>query len=121
MVIGILSDTHDKIDAMRMAIATLRHAGAEFYIHCGDVGGQGILDLLAGLPGVFVWGNCDWDRASLEPYAKHLGLTCCGKMADLKLDGKRLAVLHGDDDCAEEAKPRLGDGLKAFSPSCRNS
>lgn len=96
MLIGILSDSHDKIDAMTAAMATLRHAGAQFYIHCGDVGGEGMLDQLAGLPAAFVWGNNDWERASLADYAKALGIACHGDLADLTLDGKRIAVIHGD-------------------------
>ena len=96
-MIGILSDTHDKVDAMRAAIAELRHAGSEFYIHCGDVGTERIVDLFAGLPGALIWGNNDWERASLDRYAKSVGVSSYGDFADLILDGKRFAVVHGDD------------------------
>jgi len=101
VVVGILSDTHDKVEATRMALATLGHGGAEFYIHCGDVGGEQILDLLAGLPCAFVWGNNDWDRTSLLRYAEQLGLNCYGNQADLELDGKRIVVMHGDHESAK--------------------
>ena len=96
-MIGILSDTHDRADATKAAVELLKQHGAEFYIHCGDVGSERVLDQLAGLPVAFVWGNNDWDRKSLEEYARTLGLDCRGAMADLQLDGKRLAVIHGDD------------------------
>jgi hypothetical protein len=82
-VIGILSDTHDRADAAAAGIKALRAAGAEFLVHCGDVGGERILDLLAGIPCTFVWGNCDFDRA--------------GEVARLKMSGKRIAVTHGDN------------------------
>jgi hypothetical protein len=97
MKIGILSDSHDHPDAMKAAIDVLRQFGAEFYIHCGDIGGQRCIDLLAGLPSAFVWGNTDWDRVSLAAYAKSVGVDCHGAMASLELGGKKLAVLHGDD------------------------
>ena len=97
MLIGILSDTHDKADAARAAVAVLKQHGAEFYIHCGDVGSEHVLDQLAGLPAAFIWGNNDYDHASLEEYARSLGIACHGAMADLTLGGKRIAVIHGDD------------------------
>jgi putative phosphoesterase len=97
MLIGILSDTHDRVETMKLAVALLKNAGAEFFIHCGDVGGTGVLDHLAGLKAVFVWGNTDWDRLPLQRYAQGLGIACYGSMGDIQLDGKRIAVLHGDD------------------------
>jgi putative phosphoesterase len=97
MRIGILSDTHDKLPAMQAGLNLLRQSGAEFFIHCGDVGSEPILDQLAGLPSAFVWGNNDWDRPALERYAHNLGITCYGDFGDLELGGKRFAVIHGDD------------------------
>jgi putative phosphoesterase len=97
MRIGILSDTHDKLPAMQAGLNLLRQSGAEFFIHCGDVGSEPILDQLAGLPSAFVWGNNDWDRPALERYAHKLGIACHGNFGDLELGGKRFAVIHGDD------------------------
>lgn len=96
-MIGILSDTHDHVDAMSAAMQALRAGGAEQYIHCGDVGGPAVLDHLAGVPATLVWGNNDWDRADLERYASRLGIACYSSLADLKLGGKTFAVIHGDD------------------------
>lgn len=97
MRIGILSDTHDRIEITGRAVALLRGAGAEFLIHCGDVGGQQVLDQLAGIPCALIWGNNDWDRPALSRYCQSLGLDCYGNFADLELAGKRFAVSHGDD------------------------
>ena len=97
MIIGILSDTHDRADAAAIAIRQLRQAGAEFFIHCGDVGSERVLDHLAGLPSAFVFGNTDFNRATLASYAQTIGVACYGNFAELDLDGKKIAVLHGDD------------------------
>jgi putative phosphoesterase len=97
MLIGILSDTHDRLDATIAGIAALKKAGAEHYLHCGDVGGEQILDQLAGLPAAFVWGNTDWDRMALQRYAADLGIQCFGGTGELTLGGKRFALTHGDD------------------------
>jgi hypothetical protein len=97
MRIGILSDTHDRSPAMKAAVELLAGTGAEFFIHCGDVGSERILDYLAGLPSAFVWGNNDFDRAELQRYAQKLGIGCLGTFGDLELGGKRFAIMHGDD------------------------
>jgi uncharacterized protein len=107
MRIGILSDTHGRTEALVPAIDMLRGHGAERFIHCGDVGGEAVLDALAGLTCTFVWGNNDYDTASLVEYAKTLGLTCGGRFVELEIGGKRIAVLHGDDGAA---KRQLLDG-----------
>jgi putative phosphoesterase len=97
MRVGILSDTHDHIDALKTALDMLRGAKVEYFIHCGDVGGERVLDQLAGLPCTFIWGNNDFDVAALEEYAARLGLSCGGRFAELNLGGKSFAVIHGDD------------------------
>jgi uncharacterized protein len=97
VIIGILSDTHDRAEWMAAGLRTLRDAGAAFYIHCGDIGGQACIDLLAGLPGAFVFGNTDFDRPGLSRYAASIDVPCYDPFADLALDGKKVAVLHGDD------------------------
>jgi putative phosphoesterase len=97
MLLGILSDTHDRVDAAAAAVAALKAAGATYFLHCGDVGGEGVLDQLAGLPAAFVWGNTDWDRAALGRYASDLGIQCFGSFGELDLDGKVMALTHGDD------------------------
>ena len=97
MRIGILSDTHDRVDAMAAGMKLLRDAGAQFFVHCGDVGSERVVDHLAGVPSAFVFGNTDWDRAALARYAEKIGVACHGAFADLELGGKKFAVIHGDD------------------------
>ncbi len=97
VLLGILSDTHDRAAITAAAVRVLREAGAEYFIHCGDVGSEQVLDLFAGLPAAFVWGNTDWDQPALARYAQTIGVRCLGTRGDLELDGKRFAVLHGDD------------------------
>jgi putative phosphoesterase len=97
MLLGILSDTHDRLDATRAGLAALQKAGAQYFIHCGDVGGEEILDQLAGLPAAFVWGNNDYDRTSLAAYAQTVGVQCLHIFGELELGNQRIAVTHGDD------------------------
>lgn len=97
MIVGILSDTHDRAETAAAAIELLRGGGAQYFLHCGDIGSERMLDLLAGLPAAFVWGNTDWDRRPLERYAKSLDLQCLGGYGELELGGKTFALTHGDD------------------------
>jgi len=98
VIIGILSDTHDRVDAAAAAVELLRKNGASYLIHCGDVGSERVLDHLVGpIPAAFVWGNTDWDRMSLQRYAESVGIQCFGSFGELSLDGKLIALLHGDD------------------------
>jgi putative phosphoesterase len=98
VIIGILSDTHDRLDNTIAAMKLLRDGGAEFYIHCGDVGGEQIIDQLAGVPVALVWGNNDWDRTPLTRYAESLSIQVFQDFGELELGGKRFAVTHGDDE-----------------------
>ena len=104
MIVGILSDSHDRYETMATAVKMLVANGAEFLVHCGDVGSEAMLDLLTGTPAAFVWGNTDFDRLGLQRYAENLGIKCLGNMGELELDGKKFVVLHGDD---ERTKQRI--------------
>ena len=97
MRLGILSDTHGNLTTAAAGVRALEEAGAEFFIHCGDIGSEGSIDLLAGLKCAFVFGNCDFDRTKLSRYAESIGVPCYGSFANLGLDGKTVAVIHGDD------------------------
>lgn len=98
MRIGILSDTHGRVPATAAAMRLLQAQGAEFFIHCGDLGSTAVINHLAGVPSAFVFGNTDWDRQELRRHAEQLNVQCLGTYGDLNLGGKRFAVTHGDDN-----------------------
>lgn len=97
MLLGILSDTHGRADAMAEGMHLLRAAGAAYYLHCGDVGTEEVLDQLAGEKAGFVFGNTDWDRNALRRYAEQIGVPCLNDYGSLELAGKKIAITHGDD------------------------
>jgi putative phosphoesterase len=97
MIVGILSDSHGRADTAAIAVQILLDRGAEYLVHCGDVGGDDVLDTLAGHPAMFVFGNTDYDHGALTTYAAAIGVACgrtCGK---LSFGGKLAVVTHGDD------------------------
>lgn len=96
-VVGLLSDSHSRWERTRRAIEALRAHGATTFIHCGDVEDELVLDQLAGLDAHLVWGNCDWNRGSLERYARDLGIAVHGDAGEIAVDGRRIAFTHGHE------------------------
>ncbi len=121
MILGILSDTHGQTQRTAHALRILRQAGAEAFVHCGDIGGVAVLDELAGLRAWLVAGNTDFPDSSLLGYAKLLGLTCqpAGPLR-LELHGRSLAVFHGHEpQFAQLFEPTpVGSSLRAALASC---
>ncbi len=101
MIVGILSDTHGRADAAAIAVRLLIARGAAQLIHCGDVGdgseGRAVLDVMAGHPALFVFGNNDYDARELARHAGSLGIACGNHHGKIDLGGKAAVVTHGDD------------------------
>jgi putative phosphoesterase len=82
---------------MATAVRVLADAGAELFVHCGDIGNRKVLDPLAGLNAAFVWGDRDADRMGLLRYADQMGIRCFGAFGELQTESKAIAVIHGND------------------------
>lgn len=101
MIIGILSDTHGDVKRTVRAIEALKKHRPAHIIHCGDIGSDAVLtELAAGfadpeVPVTCVLGNVDGYGDDLLSPAHHVQVA--GRFATLDLDGKRIAVVHGDD------------------------
>lgn len=96
MIIGIWSDTHGRVAAAKEGLKILRARGAEYFIHCGDVG-DGVLELMPAERSAFVFGNNDFDKHGFRDEAEIYSVRCCEPFGDIELDGKKIAFTHGDD------------------------
>jgi putative phosphoesterase len=95
MKIGILSDTHDRLDRTISAVTLLQEAGAEALIHCGDLTGPDIVSACGVLPSWFVFGNNDDDWPMLRLTMKLSNAVSLEWGGEIALAGKRIAVTHG--------------------------
>ena len=103
MKVGIMSDSHGRVRAVREAIERLEAAGAERFVHCGDVGGVEVLEEFAGRTLKFVWGNTDLPDPSWRAELKALGLDWPSSPNEFTWDGFEFAVFHGHERGFEPA------------------
>lgn len=101
MKICIVSDSHDRADALAQAVREAKALGAGAVLHCGDlIGAQTIKPALAhGLPIHLIHGNNVGDAQSLHRQARASGgqLEYHGPDARLELAGRRVFLVHYDD------------------------
>jgi len=96
-LIGMMSDTHDKLEAVDLAIDFFNGAGVKHVLHAGDLNSPFVvphfLKLKAKLH--YVWGNNDGDRERIAARLEELGMAPPDNFASLKIGGRRIALLHG--------------------------
>jgi putative phosphoesterase len=101
MKICVVSDSHDRADALAQAVQEAKALGAEAVIHCGDlIGAQTVkLALAAGLPVHLIHGNNVGDTQALHRQSRASGglLQYHGADARLELAGRKVFVVHYDD------------------------
>lgn len=97
MRIGVVSDTHGHTANTLQAVAQLAEQNVDIVLHCGDIGSPGIVPLFTGRPTHFVRGNVDHDESGLRWIISEEGQTFHGRFARIDLEGKLIAVAHGDD------------------------
>ena len=101
MKICIVSDSHDRADALAQAVREAKSQGAAAVIHCGDlIGAQTVKPALAhGLPVHLIHGNNVGDTQALHRQSRASGglLQYHGADARLELGGRKIFVVHYDD------------------------
>jgi len=99
MIVGLLSDTHDRLPLIDEAVKQLNEMNVELVLHAGDYispfVASNFKQLKAPLIGVF--GNNDGDRRFLEKKFAEFGADLRGRFAFMVVDGLRIALLHGDE------------------------
>ncbi|MCP4835025.1 MAG: hypothetical protein GY895_09715 [Phycisphaera sp.] len=92
-VIGVVSDSHGEADRTETALRSLEAAGADLFIHLGDLESEAVVDRLAGRPSRIVLGNVDVPE--LARYASFLGIDVDHPVMRLEVGGRRIGATHG--------------------------
>lgn len=98
MLIGLLSDTHNDIEATKRAIAIFQSRGIKTIIHAGDITSPRMLQYLKDFECYIVLGNGDLiDSEEIDVKANELGMKSVDLKAEFELAGKKFFVFHGHD------------------------
>ncbi len=92
MLVGVISDTHDRLDCVKAAVKLFKDRGVGAIVHAGDFVAPFAARIFSqsGLATHAVLGNNDGERAGLAtifPGISHGPL-------DIILDGRRIVVIH---------------------------
>lgn len=97
MIIGAISDTHDRLDAVNKAISLFNSQDVTDVLHAGDLVSPFVVPLFSKLKAKlhYVWGNNEGDRDYIKVRLADIGVKPLGDFAALELGGKKIALLHG--------------------------
>ncbi|MBM3167530.1 MAG: metallophosphoesterase [Chloroflexi bacterium] len=97
MQIGLMADTHDRLDAVEAAVDFFNSRDVSDVLHAGDLVSPFVVPKLARLNAKlhYVWGNNEGDREYITARFREIGIVPHGDFAALELHGLRIALLHG--------------------------
>jgi uncharacterized protein len=97
MRIGVVSDTHDRIETIAEAVRLLAEQHVELILHCGDIESPATVQAFKSIPTHFVFGNWDKDRVRLAAAIKAIGGWHNESFGAIELAGKRIAWVHSHE------------------------
>ncbi|MDW5548823.1 metallophosphoesterase [Methanosarcina sp.] len=110
-MIGIISDSHDNINAIQKAVELFNGKNVKAVLHAGDLispfTARAFKELESKL--YFVFGNNDGDKVTLTKRFEEIGATSCGDFGDLTIDGLHIALLHGTNETLVKALAKSGE------------
>jgi putative phosphoesterase len=98
MKIGILSDTHNDSAMTARSLQVFRQRGVRILFHCGDLTSPEMVKHFDSFEVFFVRGNMDRHQAQAlkAAVAVQKGAHWLGKGDEVVLEGKSIAITHGD-------------------------
>jgi len=110
MRIGVMSDTHDRLDAIETAIEFFNRLGISDVLHAGDLVSPLAAPIFSRLKATlhFVWGNNEGDREFVRTRFGEIGIVPLGEFAILELGGRTIALLHGTHEHIVDSLVKCG-------------
>lgn len=98
--IGLIADTHDNQEAAEKAVELFNQEEVEHVLHAGDLVSPFTASKFANLDAEFhfVWGNNEGDRIFTTKKLKDINAEPAGEFQSLSLDGKNIALIHGENE-----------------------
>ena len=97
MLVGLISDTHDNLQAINEAVKFFNSKKVGLVLHAGDyvapftyAAYRGLMCKLVG-----VYGNVDGDRGLLRERFSSIGFKVESDFEELEVEGVKIALLHG--------------------------
>jgi len=115
--IGIMGDSHDNLELIRRAVDRFNRDRVSHVLHTGDIVSPFAAKELGKLscPFTVTYGNNDGERLVLRDVVVSLGGKLLWPLATLSIDGRKIALVHGEDRDIVNALARSGDfSLVAF-------
>lgn len=110
MRIGIISDTHNRTQALSLALEVLRREGIDTLFHCGDVTTLETARLMAGFTVHYVFGNGDSDAHEIRQMLQDSNIDSTGGLVfSGELNGVKIATTHGHLAGKVQALVRSGE------------
>lgn len=100
MKIGLMADTHDRLEAIEKAVSFFNRIGVKHVLHAGDLVSPFTAAKFRNLKAKLhvVWGNNDGDKDLLRTRFSEFGSQMLGEFASLDLARHKLALLHGTNE-----------------------
>ncbi|HEX76791.1 MAG TPA: metallophosphoesterase [Dehalococcoidia bacterium] len=110
MRIGVMSDTHDRLDAIKAAIDFFNRQGVRDVLHAGDLVSPLVVPKFSTLKAKlhYTWGNNEGDREFIRVKFGEIGVVPLGDFAALELSGRKIALLHGTHEPIVDSLVRSG-------------
>jgi hypothetical protein len=95
MLIGVISDTHDNVDKLRVALKRFKEAGIDIVLHAGDIVSPFMVVPFqeVGLRMIGIFGNNDGDKLYLRERFRGIGEINFGPH-EVELGGRRIVLMH---------------------------
>jgi putative phosphoesterase len=95
MKLGVISDTHDRVEMVSAALEEFGRRSVERIIHCGDIESTETVRAFDGWSMDFVFGNCDWRTDALRLAVAEIGGRLHEPFGELEIADQKIAWVHG--------------------------
>lgn len=95
MKIGIISDTHDDLRALTVALQALRDEAVTMLLHCGDLSGPAVVEALSEFDAWISRGNVDCHPELEQTVLETQGRGRLAERHTFTLNGRAAVMVHG--------------------------